>query len=1057
LATGAPAKRAGLLAVPVDIELFDDTAAPCLTVTNLDTGGIAEYLDTDGQVVFRAASWMGRDSRYLLRPPRAEEVAIQIVSLRGVPLDPADFLIQSCEASWTPALVDSLTMAQHLRLARYLGDSVSVDSIEAELLSAIDQLDSSSTDAAVPLTWRAVVHYETAAFYRGQNRLSKAREHYHQARATFAAAGDQAGMAASINALGLVAWREGSADEAWTLFEAALDLRQRLGDRFDSASIWNNMGLLLTQRGDWDEAMESYELALEAFQGPVDLRQPVDPVEVARQAERNPDTLFLPSALNTLNNLALLQRDRGLTDLAERYWRNYLALEAHVPRPTAGAEARSNLGRLLLRLGRLDEALVLLVDAQAPFEAADVPMWRATTAVALSHLYSMLGDIDGAMQYAELAVSAAGEDASVAADARLALGLLHRHNGDYEQALQQFALSADGFGQSDAVPRQRLALMEKAWTRFLDDQIDVALDEHRRLQRELLDAGVERVAAIVQSRLAEILWTRGRQQEAEELLYRALPMHEASGDLYSEIETLERLGRIQAGQPDAIETNRRAIERIEAIRSQDLPPLRQAEFFARRKAVYDRQVQAFLDRGDIERAWMVAESARMQGLRELRRVRRRSRDEPERQNLLDERGRLVARRAAQQAGGAGPSVSDSIRTDQALTLTRELDRVESRLRELDPDRSAESSPSSLQSVQDALSPGQLLVSFYLGDDRSAAWVIRPDGARVVRLPAAHTLASDVSSLLESLRHPRQAMGRIARLSEALRQVLVEPYRRELSDARELLIQADGALHSLTFAVLLAVEGTDPLPLSRVLSAVMGSPDTDVDRTGRSLLLVADPAWSGEPSAPSPFPDQSLLARLIRDRGIGELPGTRREAEAIAALVGESSQVQMNLGARASREYIVRGGLVGHDLIHLATHGLVDLEYPSLSALLLAGEDSLGPAFLRPHDIAELEFDAELVVLSGCETGQGRLLAGSGALSLARPFHIAGARRVLASLWKVDDHRTALLMEHFYRHLLIDQVPAPEALARAQAALRSDPATAHPYYWAGFVLSVNPGS
>ena len=1052
LATAAIAETDGPLSLPVDTRLFDEGPGDCLTVANLGSDSIAEYLDAGGQVVFRAASWLGRAARYVLRPPRAGEVAIQLVSLRGTRLDPADYRIRSCPAGMTAAVVEPLATAQNLRLARYLGDSVELDSIESALLATIARLDEASGESAVPMDWQAVIHYETGAFYRGLNRLSEAKAHLHQARAAFAAAEDAAGLATAVNALGLVAWREGRSTAALSALNEALEIRQRLEDRYAIAEVSNNLGLLQTQQGDLAPAMQSYELALEIFQGPVDLHLPIDPTRVARQADMHPKAVFLPAALNTLNNLALLQRDRGLTDLAERYWRNYLALESHVPRALAGAEARSNLGRMLLRLGRLDEALVLLADAQAQFEAADVPRWEATTAVALSHLYGLMGDDDSAGRYGELAVTAAGEDVSVAADARLALGMLARRDGNYERAMEQLGRSADDFGRSGSPPRQRLALIEKAWVRYLDGQVDAALDEHRGLLRELEDPAGARLAAIVQSRMAEILWARGHPDQAEELLLDALQAHQAAGDLFSEFETLERLGRIQAGQPSAIETNRRAIERIEDVRAQDLPLLRQAEFFATRRSVYDRQVQALLEVGEVASAWRVADSARARGLRELRQAHSRSRNQPEREALLDERASLVAQKAGWAAGLIKETDSESEWADEGLALDRQLDQVEARLRYLERDGNASPAGPGLAEVQAGLRRDQLLVSYYTGAKQSAVWVIRSDKVRAMQLPGANTLTPAINELLAGLRHPRRALGQASRRAEALRQLLIEPYEAELSAAHELLIQADGVLHSLPFRLLLPTKASSALPVSHILAAGPGLSSLNTGRAERSLLLMADPGWSGEISAQPVFPEESLLARLIRDSNFGNLPGTRREAEAIAALARDSTRVQMQLGTRASRDFVLGGGLSGHDLVHLATHGLVDLQYPQLSALLLAGESSLGPAFLRPHDIAELELGAELVVLSGCETGHGRILAGEGAMSLARPFHIAGARQVLASLWKIDDHRTALFMERFYRHLLIDRNSAAEALARAQAATRQDPATSHPYYWAGFVLS-----
>ena len=108
-------------------------------------------------------------------------------------------------------------------------------------------------------------------------------------------------------------------------------------------------------------------------------------------------------------------------------------------------------------------------------------------------------------------------------------------------------------------------------------------------------------------------------------------------------------------------------------------------------------------------------------------------------------------------------------------------------------------------------------------------------------------------------------------------------------------------------------------------------------------------------------------------------------------------------------------------------------------------------FVRLFDIYGMHLNADLVVLSACETSLGKDLRGEGMLGLARGFLVAGARRVLASLWKVDDRATAVFMGHFYTALLARRLPPADALAAAQDEMKRDPAWQAPYYWAGFVL------
>jgi CHAT domain-containing protein len=222
-------------------------------------------------------------------------------------------------------------------------------------------------------------------------------------------------------------------------------------------------------------------------------------------------------------------------------------------------------------------------------------------------------------------------------------------------------------------------------------------------------------------------------------------------------------------------------------------------------------------------------------------------------------------------------------------------------------------------------------------------------------------------------------------------------------------------------------------------------------------------------------DDSLLARLPR------LAATRQEVESIAALLPGAVVL---LGEAASEQELAKladsGELARSDLIHLATHAIVDDERPGRSALVLARTAVDRPlqralAAGRVYDglltadeiVAGWRLDAELVVLSACETGLGRRVAGEGYIGFTHAFLEAGAHAVLVSLWPVDDRSTGLLMTRFYENLLggYDEdrgagagaaMAADDALAEAKRHLRGmryrgRQAYRHPFYWSPFVL------
>jgi CHAT domain-containing protein len=182
-----------------------------------------------------------------------------------------------------------------------------------------------------------------------------------------------------------------------------------------------------------------------------------------------------------------------------------------------------------------------------------------------------------------------------------------------------------------------------------------------------------------------------------------------------------------------------------------------------------------------------------------------------------------------------------------------------------------------------------------------------------------------------------------------------------------------------------------------------------------------------------------------------LPASRREVAAIERVTG--SEVRSRIGPSATEEQFRREA-PGRRILHLATYGVLNKQNPMFSFVELApggGQDGR----LEVHEVFGLRLNADLVVLSACQTGLGSgvradVPPGDDWVGLTRAFLHAGAARVMASLWPVDDWATAALMENFYRELAAGATEA-EALSRAQEAMRSGASTAHPFYWAGFVL------
>jgi CHAT domain-containing protein len=158
---------------------------------------------------------------------------------------------------------------------------------------------------------------------------------------------------------------------------------------------------------------------------------------------------------------------------------------------------------------------------------------------------------------------------------------------------------------------------------------------------------------------------------------------------------------------------------------------------------------------------------------------------------------------------------------------------------------------------------------------------------------------------------------------------------------------------------------------------------------------------------------------------------------------------------ACRSNAISGQLGRHRIVHLATHGIIDTEHPELSGIMLSMLNSAGESqdgFLQLYDVYNLDLSGTyLVVLSACRTGLGKDVKGEGLVGLTRGFMYAGARSVVASLWKVDDRATAALMKHFYKAMLVEGLPPAAALRKAKQSMWQQERWHAPYFWAAFVL------
>ncbi|MEA5468645.1 CHAT domain-containing protein [Spirulina sp. 06S082] len=227
---------------------------------------------------------------------------------------------------------------------------------------------------------------------------------------------------------------------------------------------------------------------------------------------------------------------------------------------------------------------------------------------------------------------------------------------------------------------------------------------------------------------------------------------------------------------------------------------------------------------------------------------------------------------------------------------------------------------------------------------------------------------------------------------------------------------------------------------------------------KQIAVLADPIFSPRDprisgnSPPSAENAQNEMLSLLRSgcQSFDRLPNTKIEAENILKLVPDDQEF-LALGFAANRTQALDGSLSQYRMLHFSTHGCIQ-DDPLRSGLVFSLYDEKGDAqdgLLRLQDIYNLNLNADLVVLSACQTGIGEEVNGEGVVGLTRGFMYAGAKRVVVSLWNVNDAATANLMTDYYKKMLQEDLDAIAALREAQLQMWKN--GEFPYKWAAFTI------
>ena len=898
----------------------------------------------------------------------------------------------------------------------------------------------------------------------------------------------------TLNMMGRIHNTFGDKPRALDLFNQALSIKETTGDRFGTIVALSDIGAVYQSTGDYQKALDSFNRARLLLSDVGDRKNEADLLNNICVVQNNMgepkkaiDTcnkaLSIKRDLNdrkgeatTLNNLGNAYSSLGEYQKTLDFYILSHSIYKAMGNRQGEAIALSNIGWAYDTLGEFDKAISSYNDALEIFRASRD---QYSEAITLSNI---------AVSYATQ------KDFRKALEINLQVLPLRRAQNNREGVA--ITLNNIGGAYSNLGDKQKAL-----------DYYNQSIELHRTV-------GNPRHLAAALRNIGTVYRDLGDHQKALAYLSESLEMSRATGDRDSEAGTLSHIARVERDRGNLTRARDRIEEALAAVESLRINLKSQqlrASYFATVRKFHEFKIDLLMrlhaqhpSEGFDAAAFHASESGRARSLLELLKEAGAEIRQGVDPSLL-ERERTLRQSISDKADRQVRLLSGKHTEDQATAAAREIDdltteheQVQARIRQTSPRYAALTwpVPLTLKQIQaEVLDDETLLLEYALGEEKSFLWAVTPTSIKSFELPKRSEIESAARQVYETLtarnvadpkESPEQRLKRIAeadaeypKASLRLSQTLLSPVAAGLKGKR-LVIVGEGMLQYTAFA---ALPGPDSAPgaVSRPLIAdheIISLPSASAlavlrqEAHGRippdkTVAVLADPVFTtGDPrvtlsrKGSAPAVEATIRAgdaeRSAAESGLGDfvrLRFSRLEADHILQFAPTGKKLQA-LDFNASRAAATSPDLSHYSIVHFATHGLVNNLHPELSGVVLSLVDEQGrpqDGFLRLYDIYNLKLSADLVVLSACQTALGKQVRGEGIVGLTRGFMYAGAPRVVASLWRVDDRATAELMGRFYEAKLGRGLRAAAALREAQVKMMSQKRWQAPHYWAAFLL------
>ncbi|MDQ3256100.1 MAG: CHAT domain-containing protein, partial [Acidobacteriota bacterium] len=840
-----------------------------------------------------------------------------------------------------------------------------------------------------------------------QGRYDEALEYYQQSLTFIAASGDDSGLASALNNIGVVYENQGNLAEAMALYRKSLTIRERLGNKLRIAIALNNIGSIYRMQGN-------YQQALDYLQRSLGIRQSLG------------DKFGISSSLN---NIGAIYREEGDSTLALKHFQQNLAVAGEMGNKGLIAILLNEIGNISYNTNDYLKASECYEKSLAISEASGIKVETAKSLNGIARVSYAEGKHRQASESAERAATIARQiNTRHQLSAALTIaGMAYRAIGQPDRARAAFAeaINVVEFLRSNVGGQESRTSYFATAQQPYELYIDLLMQLHKQRPSEGHDA------------LALQTNERARARSLLEAL------SEARADIRQGVDT-ELLRHERGLQQRLNATAERHVRLLSGKHTEEQAATVKKEIDALTAEFQDVQAQI---RQKSPRYAALTQPAPLT-LREIQ------------TDVLDADTLLLEYALGEERSYLWAVTPTSI-TSYELPKRAEIDTAARRVYELLSDHKLWTTTGDAAGAQYAAAAArlsQMVLAPAVAQIQGKRLVIVADGGlQYVPFGALPKPQWSVSSGQWSEKSKNRPLTTDHRPLISEHEIISLPSASTLSVLRRETANRQPAPKSVAVLADPVFEKTD----ERVATAIAA-------RVGGARSGATEPASNRAEN--SDF--QSANSRLLLERAFGQqpaigevggtmrealriprLPFTRREAEAILA-VTPTREGMKALDFRASRQTAISPGLAQHRIVHFATHGLLNSEHPELSGVVLSLVDEHGKpvdGFLRLHEIYNLNLPAEMVVLSACQTALGKEIKGEGLVGLTRGFMYAGAPRVVASLWKVNDVATAELMKRFYSGMLKENLRPAAALRVAKVAMWKQKRWHSPYYWVAFEL------